>query len=97
MIEYLEEADREPPSEERAAMLTFVVAGGGFSGAETAAAMNDFLRASCKFYPNLQEREIRVVLAHPGGVILPELDARLGTYAQNKMARTGVEVRLETR
>ena len=59
--------------------------------------MNDFLRASCKFYRNLGEHEIRVVLAHPGGVILPELDARLGTYAQSKMAEAGVEVRLETK
>jgi NADH:ubiquinone reductase (H+-translocating) len=97
MIEYLEEADREPLPEQRAAMLTFVVAGGGFSGAETAAAMNDFLRASCRFYRNLSEHEIRVVLAHPGGVILPELDARLGTYAQSKMAEGGMEIRLKTK
>ena len=97
MIEYLEEADREPLAEERAAMLTFVVAGGGFSGAETAAAMTDFLRASCRFYRNFSEHEIRVVLAHPGDVILPELDARLGTYAQSKMAEAGVEIRLKTK
>jgi NADH dehydrogenase len=97
MIEYLEEADREPAAEERAAMLTFVVAGGGFSGAETAAAMNDFLKASCEFYRNLGVHEMRVVLAHPGEVILPELDARLGAYAQTRMAEAGVDVRLKTK
>jgi NADH dehydrogenase len=78
-------------------MLTFVVAGGGFSGAETAAAMNDLLREACKFYRSLSVRDIKVVLAHPGHVILPELDARLGTYAQHKMANAGVEIRLNTK
>jgi NADH dehydrogenase len=32
MIELLSQANREPLAEARAAMLTFVVAGGGFSG-----------------------------------------------------------------
>jgi NADH:quinone reductase (non-electrogenic) len=97
MIEFLEEADREPVAEERSAMLTFVVAGGGFSGAETAAAMNDLLREACKFYRSLSVRDIKVVLAHPGHVILPELDARLGAYAQHKMANAGVDIRLNTK
>ena len=53
LIEHLEEADFEcstiPPEQ----LLTFVVAGGGFAGVETIAAINDFLRDALKFYPNL--------------------------------------------
>jgi transposase len=42
---------------------------GGFSGAETAAAMNDFLKASSKFFSNLDARDAKVVLVHSGDVI----------------------------
>jgi len=97
MIELLSQANREPLSEVRAAMLTFVVAGGGFSGAETAAAMNDFLKAACKFFSNLDARDVKVVLVHSGDVILPELDAKLGIYAQKIMAAAGLDIRLKTR
>jgi len=37
---------------------------------------------SVKFYPHLSEELIRVVLIHPGEVILPELGEKLGHYAQ---------------
>src|SRR5713101_4893932 len=66
---------REPAVE---ICLTFVVAGGGFAGVETVAALNDFVREALPFYPNLRERMLRVVLVHPGAMILPELGERLG-------------------
>ena len=34
-------------------LLTFVVAGGGFAGVETIAALNDFVREALAFYPRL--------------------------------------------
>ena len=40
---------------------------------------------------------LRVVLVHPGKVVLPELGERLGRYAQEKLQQRGVELRLETR
>jgi NADH dehydrogenase len=40
---------------------------------------------------------LRVVLVHPGKVVLPELGERLGRYAQRKLQQRGVELRLETR
>jgi len=40
---------------------------------------------------------LRVVLVHPSNVVLPELGERLGRYAQEKLQRRGVELRLETR
>ncbi len=97
MIELLEEADFECASGQRHNLLTFVVAGGGFAGVETVAAMNDFLREACEFYPHLKEEQIRVVLVHPGGVILPELGEKLGAYAQKKLAERKVEIRVHAR
>ena len=81
----------------RRAMLTFVVAGGGFAGTETVGALNDYIRAAKKYYPALAKESVRIVLVHPGAVILPELGESLGRYAQGKLAARNVEIRLETR
>jgi len=85
LIAHLEEADFECCAPERQELLTFVVAGGGFAGVETIASLNDFVREALKFYPNLSEEMRRVVLVHPGPVILPELGENLGAYAQRKL------------
>ena len=77
--------------------MTFVVAGGGFAGVETVGAMNDFLRETVRYYPELDDSMLRVVLVHPGDVVLPELGERLGRYAQEKLQQRGVELRLRTR
>jgi NADH dehydrogenase len=97
LIEQLEAADFECAIGERDELLTVVVAGGGFAGVETIAGVNDFLRESLRFYPNLTERNLRVVLVHPGKLILPELGEKLGAYAQQKLAQRGVEIRVQTR
>jgi NADH dehydrogenase len=81
----------------RRAMLTFVVAGGGFAGVETVGALNDFVREAIGFYPALAETEPRVVLVHPNSIILPELNESLGRYAQAKLTSRNVEIRTDTR
>ncbi|HEV8471493.1 MAG TPA: FAD-dependent oxidoreductase [Methylomirabilota bacterium] len=97
IIHTLEEADIEQDSELRRALLTFVVAGGGFSGVEAVAELNDFVRVAAKSFRNVRPEEIRVVLLHAGGLILPELPQSLAEFAQRLLARRGVEIRLNTR
>jgi NADH dehydrogenase len=96
LIEQLDEADFECCPAMRESLMTIVVAGGGFAGVETVAGVNDFLREAVKFYPNLSEEMIRVVLVEHGPGVLPEFDSSLGVYAAEKLSRRGVEVRLET-
>jgi len=96
LIAYLEEADSECCNVKEP-LLTFVVAGGGFAGVETVAGINDFLREALPSYPHLREQMLRVVLVHPGPVILPELGEKLGTYAQRKLAARKVEIRVNTK
>jgi NADH dehydrogenase len=74
-----------------------VVAGGGFAGVETVAALNDFVREALPFYPNLSENMLRVMLVHSGPVILPELGENLGRHTQKVLTRRGVKIRLNTR
>ena len=97
VIHVLEEAAIEPrDSDLRKQLLTFVVAGGGFSGVEVVAELNDFIRGVIKNY-QIEESEVRVVLLHALDRILPELDEKLALYAQNLLAKRGVEVRLHAR
>jgi NADH:ubiquinone reductase (H+-translocating) len=91
IIATLEEGDTECAARGDG-LLTFVVAGGGFAGVETAAGVNDFVREALRFYPRLSPERIRMVLVHSGPVILPELGEKLGAYAQRKLAARGVEI-----
>ena len=78
-------------------LLTVVVAGGGFAGVETVAALNDFMREALAFYPRLRQSDLRLVLVHAGPHILPELGEDLGVYAADKLTARGVEIRTGVR
>ena len=92
MVALLEEASlRADPAIQRE-LLTFVVAGGGFSGAETTGAITDFLRETARFYPAVRSEMIRTVLVHGEEYLLPELGKELGSYAEQKLRERGVEV-----
>jgi NADH:ubiquinone reductase (H+-translocating) len=97
LINALEEADIESDHAAHSALLTFVVAGGGFSGVEAVAELNDFVRAAAASFRNIKPEEIRVVLLHAGDRILPELSPSLAQFAQRLLVKRGVELRLNTR
>jgi NADH dehydrogenase len=92
MVTLLEEASLQSDEAARRQLLTFVTAGGGFSGTETTGAVNDFVRETMRYYPQLSEELIRVVVVHPGNFILPELGEELGRYAEHKLRERKVEV-----
>src|SRR6516162_11030740 len=92
MVALLEEASLQSDDVARRRLLTFVTGGGGFSGAETTGAVNDFMRETVRYYPQLREDLIRVVMVHPGNFILPELGEELGRYAERKLRERKVEV-----
>lgn len=98
VIHALEEAAIEHDDAElRKQLLTFVVAGGGFSGVECVAELNDFVREVIRNYRHVDPAEVRVVLLHSQDRILPELGEKLASYAQKILARRGVEILLNTR
>jgi NADH dehydrogenase len=97
LIAHMEEADFECNREVREPLLTVLVAGGGFAGVETVAAVNDFVHAARKFYSRLQPSDIRVLIVHPGDHLLPELGKELGDYTAERLRERGVDVMLNTR
>src|SRR5438132_2087871 len=92
VLALLEEATLQSDSSARRRLLTFVTAGGGFAGAETIGAINDFVREIVRYYPDLSEELVRVVVVHPGDFLLPELGEELGNYAEYKLRERKVEV-----
>jgi NADH dehydrogenase len=97
VIEMFERADREDDPTRRRALLTFVIAGGGFAGAELAGALNDYGHGILADYPKLRREDLSVVLIHSRDRVLPELSESLARYAQERMEARGVVFRLNTR
>jgi NADH dehydrogenase len=97
-LEMLESAENTESADDRRRMLTFVVAGGGYSGVEIAAELNDYIRqAEYESYPIIQPGDVRVILLHSGQRILPEISESLATFAHRQLTQRGVEVRLGAR
>jgi NADH dehydrogenase len=97
VIDAFDRADAEPNPARRRALLTFVVAGGGFSGAELVGGLNDFARGMLADYPNLPAEDLRIILVHSRERILPELSASLADYALERMRARGVTFELNAR
>jgi NADH:ubiquinone reductase (H+-translocating) len=97
VIDMFERANRESDPVKREALLTFVVAGGGFAGVELAGALNDFARGMLADYPKLRREELHVVLVHARDRILPELSEPLANYALQRMTERGVTFKLNAR
>ena len=96
-ISLLEDADQEQSSEKQNSLVTFVVVGGGFSGVETAGELNEFVRESVtKYYRNIPQELIKVILVASGEKILPEI-GNLGQYAQDALGKAGVTIYTKTK
>lgn len=94
IIDVLEQASIEQDKDKdlTKSLLTFVVAGGGFSGIETVGALNDFVRETVReFYKNIYMTEIKIILVTAEDKILAEVDEELGKFALQKLKENGVE------
>lgn len=92
IVHALEEADNEKDPEMRKRLLTFVVAGGGFSGVECIAEINDYIREAVNAYHRIEESDIRVILLQRADRILPELTEKLAAFAHKLLIKRGVEI-----
>jgi NADH:ubiquinone reductase (H+-translocating) len=91
----LERAEREPDTERRAALLTFLIIGGGPTGVELAGAIAEMVHQNLVGeFRSIDTRQARVVLIEAGPRILPSISPVLSAYAQRALERLGVEVQL---
>ena len=96
IIRVLESAEVEENPQQRQALLTFVVAGGGYTGVEVAAEINDFVREAAKSYRHVNPEEVSVIL-QGGRRILPELTEQLAAFSHRLLEKRGIEIRLNSR
>jgi NADH dehydrogenase len=97
VLESLELANEEEDASRRREFLTFVVGGGGYTGVETMAAINDLARETARDYPRIHADEISSMIVEPRDRLLEELTPELAAYAQQKLQERGVEVILRTK
>jgi NADH dehydrogenase len=98
VINVLEQSSVVTDADVRRTMLTFVVAGGGFSGTEVAAALNDFVRDAARHYRSIPLEEVRIVLVHSGKNVLDrELTPRLARYSTKALVDQRIELLLGER
>jgi NADH dehydrogenase len=90
-----ERAERETDPERRAALLTFVIVGGGPTGVELAGAIAELAYHNLPSeYRHIDTRKARVVLIEAGPRILPSFTEDLSAYARAALERLGVEIQL---
>jgi NADH dehydrogenase len=99
LLEQLDLADAEPDTPagqaERAALLTVVAVGAGYTGTELVAQTQRWLRTIEGRWSRTRAEEVRWVLVDAAPTVLPELGADLGRRTLALLRRRGVDVRLE--
>jgi NADH dehydrogenase len=94
----LERADQEVDTDERRALLTFVVGGGGPTGVEYSGALGELVQlVAGRDYPSVLRRDVRIILVEAGPRLLGTFSERLGRYAERVLRRRGIEVLTDAR
>ena len=98
LLRMFERASREVDPEVRKALLTFVVVGGGPTGVETAGALAELItHVLTKDYPQMDLREVRVLLIEATGTIMPAYPDGLRKATIKLLEGKNVEILLNTR
>jgi NADH dehydrogenase len=91
-------ASQESDVKRRAAMLTFVIVGGGPTGVEFAGALRELIvYVLSQDHAGISAGDTRIILVEAAGTLLAAMPPDLREYAHKKLISMGVEVLLETR
>jgi NADH dehydrogenase len=94
VLRMFETAVQEPDPDRRRAMLNFVVVGGGPTGVESAGALSELIRlVLTKDFPNLNVKDVRVILLEATDRLLGAMPERLREVTAEILWRKHVEVR----
>jgi len=104
LLRMFELAEMESDPDERQALLTFLIAGGGYAGTEVSGELADLARILVeRHYRGISPDEPKVILVEPGATILPEMYGSVGSaghaeghpelvrFASEHIASLGVE------
>jgi len=98
LLRMFERASREVDPDVRKALLTFVVVGGGPTGVETAGALAELItHVLTKDYPQMDLREVRVILLEATSTVMPAYPDGLRKATIKLLEDKKVEILLNTR
>ena len=97
VLERMDVAESNHDAMESMRALTFLFVGGGYSGVQGLAELEDLARDASRYYRTVSREQMRWVLVEAAPSILPEIGERLAAYATDRLRDRGVEVRLATR
>ena len=95
VLSALEEAEQTPDPEQRRLLQSVVVVGGGPTGCELAASLNDLMRHTLeRDFKQVDPNMCKVTLVDPGDRVLRAMDPELSKAAGDHLRRSGVELLL---
>jgi NADH dehydrogenase/putative oxidoreductase len=98
ILRAFEQAEATDDAEERRALLTFLIVGGGPTGVELAGAIIELARFGMeKEFRNFDPASARVLLVQSGPRLLPAFPEKLSVIARESLEEIGVEVRIDSR
>jgi NADH dehydrogenase len=98
LIDLAEHADHEPDPAVRRRLLTVCVVGGGYTGVELIAELQDFFHAYVvPRYRGIGAADPRLLLLEAGTEILRGVHPSLAERARRKLWREGIEIRTQAR
>lgn len=96
VLAQLETAEAAVDAESRRCALTFTFCGGGYTGVEALAELEDMARSACAQLPTVTPDELRWVLVEASDRILPTVVRPLADQAVQTLRARDIEVRLAT-
>ena len=98
IIDLAEHADHQPDVAERRRLLTVCVVGGGYTGVELIAELQDFFHSYVvPRYRGIGPADYRLLVVEAGAEILRGVHSTLAERARVKLWREGIEIRTGTR
>jgi NADH dehydrogenase len=98
IIDLAEHADHQPDAAERRRLLTVCVVGGGYTGVELIAELQDFFHSYVvPRYRGIDAADYRLLVLEAGAEILRGVHPTLAERARVKLRREGIEIRTGTR
>ncbi len=95
VLSALEEAEQTPDPERRKLLQSVVVIGGGPTGCELAASLNDLMRHTLeRDFKQLDPQHCTVTLVDPGDRVLRAMDPQLSEAAGKRLLHNGVQLLL---
>src|SRR5690606_5893637 len=98
LLERLEKATITQDSEEKARLLTVVIAGGGPTGVEISGMLAELRRSTVRReYPELKGSRFNIYLVNGGGELLSPMSVKSQKYTLSSLEKLGVNILLNTR